>query len=456
MLTERVSLLNSLTGYPATLRDLVLRGRLNPFCSYAPRGAAWQLLAGEGPEELLSGPAGTGKSRACLEKLNLLACNYPGMRGLIVRKTRESLTESALLTFERDVLGVANPICQGAKRESRHSYRYANGSELIAGGLRTSGRDTTEKVMSTDYDVIYVQEAIELSEDEWERLTTRLRSGVVPFQQLVGDTNPGSPAHWLKRRCDRHATRLRESRHADNPLLWDAVTQDWTPFGRVYIARLDALTGARKLRLRHGLWVQAEGIIFEGYDPAVHLVDRFAIPAEWTRFRVVDFGYTNPFVCQWWAEDPDGRLYRYRELYHTRRTVRVHAEQIKRLSAGEQISATICDHDAEDAATLAENGIPTTRADKRVSVGLQAVQERLQVAGDGRPRLYLLRDSLVETDPWLEEHKLPLCSEQEIEGYVWANRQTKEEPVKENDHGMDTIRYLVMHVDGGISGRIGY
>ena len=29
----------------------------------------------------------------------------------------------------------------------------------------------------------------------------------------------------------------------------------------------------------------------------------------------VDFGFTNPIVIQWWAEDPDGRLYLYRELY---------------------------------------------------------------------------------------------------------------------------------------------
>jgi predicted transcriptional regulator len=41
----------------------------------------------------------------------------------------------------------------------------------------------------------------------------------------------------------------------------------------------------------------------------------------------VDFGYTNPFVMQWWAEDPDGRLYLYREIYRTRRLVEDHAKR---------------------------------------------------------------------------------------------------------------------------------
>ena len=51
---------------------------------YMPLGAARQLMLCRDPEVLLSGPAGTGKSRASLEKLHLAAMRYPGMRGLIV------------------------------------------------------------------------------------------------------------------------------------------------------------------------------------------------------------------------------------------------------------------------------------------------------------------------------------------------------------------------------------
>ena len=42
---------------------------------------------------------------------------------------------------------------------------------------------------------------------------------------------------------------------------------------------------------------------------AVHVVDPFDIPTDWSRYLSIDFGYTNPFVAQWWALDHDGRLY---------------------------------------------------------------------------------------------------------------------------------------------------
>jgi phage terminase large subunit len=173
----------------------------------------------------------------------------------------------------------------------------------------------------------------------------------------------------------------------------------------------------------------------------------------------VDFGYTNPFVCQWWAIDSDGRAYLYREIYRTRRLVSDHAKQMLTLSQGERIECTLADHDAEDRATLSSCGIDTLAAVKSVAIGIQAVQARLRVAGDGKPRLFILRDSLIERDDLLVERKHPLCTEQEIGSYVWAKQQDgrplKEEPVKQWDHGMDAIRYLVAHLDGiGAAGPI--
>src|SRR5262245_60510234 len=189
------------------------------------------------------------------------------MRGLILRKTRMSLTESALVTFEQHVIPEGHSILNGPRRNFRQVYRYPNGSELVTGGL-----DNPSRVMSTEFDLIYPQEAIELREEEWEALTTRLRNGKMPYQQILGDTNPDKPQHWLKRRCDAGKCRLLESRHEDNPILYG--DGDWTPRGRAYLATLDALTGARRARLRLGRWVQAEGVVYEGFDPAVHVIDR--------------------------------------------------------------------------------------------------------------------------------------------------------------------------------------
>lgn len=421
---------------------------------YQPFGTAEEFLYRREPEVVLAGPAGTGKSRACLEKLHLCATKYPGMRGLIVRKTRESLSETALVTFEDKVIPAGHSCLAGPSRRNRQVYRYPNKSSIVVGGM-----DKPSKVMSSEYDIIFVQEAIELSEHEWETLTTRLRNGVMPYQQIVADTNPDTPLHWLRLRANSGRTVMLDSRHEDNPILWDRFARSWTPAGATYIDKLDNLTGPRKARLRDGKWVQAEGLVYDGWDRSIHLVYRFPIPLDWPRFWVVDFGYTNPFVWQAWAQDPDGRLYRYREIYLTHRLVEDHAKAI--LSAVQDQSgrwtepkpqAIICDHDAEDRATLERHLKMTTQpAKKDVSPGIQSVASRLKVAGDGKPRLFLLRDSLEERDEALVEAKLPTCTEEEVDSYVWdtgGGRKKGEQPLKKNDHGMDGMRYMAMHFEG--------
>jgi len=179
-----------------------------------------------------------------------------------------------------------------------------------------------------------------------------------------------------------------------------------------------------------------------------NLKDRFDIPDDWMRIRVIDFGLIHPFVCGWWAIDEDSRAYLYRQIYMTGRTVATHAKDINRLSEGEKITDTVCDHDAEDRQTLAENGIPNIPAKKDVLQGIGKVQDRFKVQEDKKPRIFFLRDSLVEVDQSLKlEHK-PYCTEQEIDGYIWKDNARKEEPVKSDDHGMDMIRYTTMYLDG--------
>jgi len=418
---------------------------------YAPRGACAAAFVSRRPEILLSGPAGTGKSRALLERLHLLALINPGLRGLIVRKTLASLGSTALVTWNRFVVPEARAAGDvawyGGSQQESPQYRYRNGSSIGVGGL-----DRATRIMSSEYDVVYVQEAIELTEPDWEAITTRLRNGRISFQQIMGDTNPDTPTHWLNKRCQRGTCHMYDSRHEDNPLLYSEAGQ-LTEVGRAYLGKLDALTGPRHARLRHGLWVAAEGQIYDGYDTAVHLVDRFEIPPEWPRYWAVDFGYTNPMVIQWWAVDPDGRLYLYREVYHTRRTVDAHARlALSLVTDGRgrwtepRPRAIVCDHDAEGRAVLErELGMGTVAARKTVTDGIQAIQERLVPAGDGRPRIYLLRDSLVERDPELTDARKPCCTAEELPGYVWD--AMKEKPVKNDDHGCDAARYMVAEVD---------
>ncbi len=449
---------------------------------YHPRGAAAEVFACRAPEVLLSGPAGTGKSRGCLEKLHMMALLNPGMRGLIVRKTLASLGSTALVTWREHV--VKEALEQGLVRfyggspQESPQYKYDNGSVIVVGGM-----DKATRIMSSEYDVVYAQEATELTTTDWENITTRLRNGVVSFQQLIADCNPDVPTHWLKQRCDTGATQMIHCKHEDNPVLF-ADDGTLTVRGRAYISKLDALTGVRKQRLRGGHWVAAEGLIYEDWDPSVHLLAPFTIPDNWTRWWVVDFGFTNPFVLQCWAEDPDGRLYLYREIYKTKTLVEDHARHILRLVrrcvdccnskasnhdchdcdachlewTEPQPRAVICDHDAEDRATLERHlGMSTSAAHKTVKDGIQAFQSRLRPAGDGKPRLYLLRDALVERDLELQEAMKPCCTAEEIVGYVWdaqPGKTPKEAPVKQDDHGMDAGRYIVAEQDLGARPRL--
>ncbi|MGW3428891.1 phage terminase large subunit [Streptomyces melanosporofaciens] len=446
--------------------------------AFQPHGSALDVMHCRAPEVLMSGPAGTGKSRACLEKLHLLALANPGMRGIIVRKTLASLGSTALVTWRewvaKEALAAGIVRWYGGSPQESPQYRYSNGSVITVGGM-----DKATRIMSSEYDVAYVQEATELTETDWEAITTRLRNGRITFQQLMADCNPDVPHHWLKRRCDAGRTTMLLCRHEDNPVLFEPTTGAITDRGRDYIAKLDALTGVRHQRLRRGLWVAAEGLIYEDFDPSVHLVDRFTIPDSWTRWWTVDFGFTNPFVLQMWAEDPDGRLFLYREIYHTKRLVEDHAKQALQIVtrcaeccgsrsrkhechacddcrtewAEPRPRAVICDHDAEDRATLERHlGMSTSPAKKSVSDGIQAGQSRLKTAGDGRPRLFLVRGAVVEADAELDDAKRPTSTEQEITGYVWdqtPGKPPKETPVKENDHGMDAMRYMVAERDLG-------
>ena len=430
---------------------------------YRPWGSALELFRSRAPEVLLSGPAGTGKSRACLEKLHAMMLANPGARGLMVRKTAVSLTSTGLVTFREHVAKEALESGEikfyGGSPQVAASYQYGNGSSITIGGL-----DKATRIMSSEYDAVYAQEATELTEDDWEAITTRLRHGAISFQQLMADCNPDAPHHWLKQRSDRGSTQMIYCRHEDNPRLYSAAAGTWTEQGNAYMSILGQLTGVRRERLRFGHWAAAEGLIYDMFDPAVHLSTRFNRdshpPDSWPRYLAVDFGFNNPFVAQWWVEDPDGSFYLYREIYRTKRIVEDHARDILRLHRSKKgpeppFRAVICDHDAEDRATLERHlGRGTVAAHKDVKPGIEAVKARLKVQPNGKPRVYLCRDALAERDPELADAKKPVCTNDEILEYVWnpssppsLNGQPREEPLKRHDHGMDAMRYMVAEQD---------
>ncbi len=410
---------------------------------YTPFGAARQAWYSRRREVLLCGPSNTGKSRAALEKLHYCMDRYKGARGLMLRKTMKSLRQTGMVTYEKKVLpqGWLDNLIHFNTTDQQ--YEYPNGSIIAVAGL-----DDPQKVMSSEWDMIVPLEATELLEDDWQALSIRMRWHHMPYQQMLADCNPGRANHWLKARCDRGQTLMLHSRHEDNPAV---MPED--------MAALDALTGVWHKRYRLGLWASAEGAVYEEWDPGIHIIDRFEIPPLWPRYWGIDWGFRHPFCWQAWAENHDGDLFCYREIYVTGQLVEDLAHQIVRITAGDpRPVGVICDHDAEDRATFEKHsGMSTTPASKAINIGIQAVKKRLRTDKRGRPGIYFLRDSLVERDPTLdnsEKKRAPACTVEEFESYEWDEsngRKRGELPVDKDNHGMDTTRYLVMHVDGGQS-----
>jgi phage terminase large subunit len=110
----------------------------------------------------------------------------------------------------------------------------------------------------------------------------------------------------------------------------------------------------------------------------------------------------------------------------------------------------VCDHDAEGRAVLErELSRGTTNAHKSVLEGIEACQVRFRTQPDGRPRIFFLRDAVVDMDEELKDASRPTSTLEEIPGYIWTGRN-KEEPVKAEDDGCDAMRYVVADRDFGI------
>lgn len=429
------------------------------------RGAPARLWRGASGEVIISGPAGTGKTRAILEWIHA-RCRREKLRVLILRKTLDSAKGSVMVTFTEQVLhefdgrqsAAFNVSYFGGNRLRPAEFTYGEtGSKIVIGGMNKASR-----ILSTEYDIIYWNECTEGTLDEWEKLAGRVDRPRIddtrPPSLLLGDCNPDAPTHWIMVRANEGKLQLWHSRHEENPAMYSRT--GWTPQGKRYLERLEqSTTGVRYQRYRLGKWVAAEGIIHDGWSQGVHYIEPFKIPHDWTRYWCIDFGFVNPFVWGWFAEDPDGRLYLYRQIYRTHRLVEDHARQGLALSANEpRPRDVICDHDAEDRETFKrKTGYTTKAAHKTVKDGLQAVSSRLKVQADGKPRLFVFRDGVidgvqygvVERQKDLEEMGKPSGTAEEFPTYVWDPKGNKEQPVKEDDHGMDMTRYMVAHLDLG-------
>ncbi len=187
----------------------------------------------------------------------------------------------------------------------------------------------------------------------------------------------------------------------------------------------------------------AEGLVYPEFDEAVHVIEPFAIPADWQDIISIDPGLNNPLSAHWYAVDFDDNVYVVYEHYAAGKDVDFHAETIKNICAkigwktdGKGRVRALIDSAAKQR-TLAgvksvvelfyERGILVNpEVEKDLFSGIARVKSYLNQK-NGLPNLYIFN-----TCPHLIS---------ELKGYYWGNGDV---PKKVNDHSLDEMRYYLM------------
>ncbi len=394
---------------------------------YQPLGAAEELFYSHEREVLLAGPAGTGKTRAALEKMFLCMQKYSSMRCLLARKTRVSLTQSALVTLEEKVLPAGHSISRGATRGRRTGYVLENGSELVLGGL-----DNADRVMSSEYDMILACEATELTLSDWEKLLTRLRHGIMPYQQAVAECNPSHPGHWLNVRANAGLMRRLVSRHEDNPIFFDRQTGLYTLAGQTYRATLERLSGVRRKRLLDGLWAAPEGLVYETF--ADHIIsgtgaDEKELDNAMPACAGLDWGWRDPTAVVVGVLRPDQRLYVVEEFYARRLPLEELAERIAALLKRWNVERCFADRSRPDLIDLMRrHDVPCENAPLvSIAAGISLVESRLLA---DKLKIYSSCHHLIQE---ASEYQYAADESQKVGTAVQPG----------SDHAMDALRYML-------------
>ena len=170
---------------------------------------------------VLMGGGGSGKSVFAGRKILERAAREPGHRLLVCRKVARTLKESCY----RQLCGQAAAHYKKQLRAIRQSdmrITMKNGSEILFAGL-----DDVEKLKSV-YNItgLWIEEASQLSEADFDQLDLRLRGQTRQYKQIILSFNPVSLTHWLKARffdnparLSRPDFRLHHSTYLDNRFL---------------------------------------------------------------------------------------------------------------------------------------------------------------------------------------------------------------------------------------------
>lgn len=246
-------------------------------------------------------------------------------------------------------------------------------------------------------------------------------------------TNPDSPAHHLKRDIlngENPDVRSWEFTLDDNPTLTEGKKDFWK---RQY-------TGLWYKRNILGLWVAAEGAIYDVWDEERHVVDEIPAIIRWL-CASVDYGTSNPFSALLLGIGIDRKVYVVSEYRYDGRAKR---RQLTDPEYSEQMKTWL----TNPLPNLRNVEVPWTVIDP------SAASFRAQCSRDGLKPWPATNDvidgirtvaSMLAKDQ-LRVHRSCRGLIEEMPAYSWDDKAAllgEDKPVKVADHGCDSLRYGV-------------
>ena len=266
----------------------------------------------------------------------------------------------------------------------------------------------------------------------WSFIAQMIARCSVDGSKLWFNCNPEGPNHRVK-------TDLIDMADEKMILVLQFVLDDNLTLSESIKARYKRLfSGLWYKRYILGLWVLAEGVIYDMFDATLgkHVVSK--LPTMRRYWLGIDYGTANDFVALLVGEGEDDRLYVCREYRWASRKEKkqlTDAQYSQRLKEwlGEIVPQKIF---VDPSATsfivqLYDDGFEgVAKADNSVLDGIRSVS------------------SLLAADK-LKLHESCTATIEEKQGYVWDDKAAlrgEDKPVKVNDHGPDAERYAIMGI----------
>jgi len=339
---------------------------------------------------------------------------------LMVAKTLTSLRRNCLDLLQ-SLVGTSNFAYSLPRKEAK-----LFGRTIFLEGVNDARAET--KIRGLTLQGAYCDELTLFTEDFFTMLLSRLSD---KGARLIGTTNPDIPTHWLKENY--------LDRESELDLLTLKFTIDDNPFlDPEYVENIKReYTGAFYSRFIKGDWVRAEGLIYPMFDKGLHVYNHEIAPSNVEYAISVDYGTSNATVALYWCLSYIEKIaYCMGEYYHDGRkhgqlTDEEHMDNImdkgfKINPATFKYSWMIVDPSAASfrAVLSRQTNLSPYPANNDVVDGIRNVASALQ-------------------NKWLLFHESCVNTIREFQTYCWDDKAIREEPLKENDHCMDSVRYYV-------------